>query len=424
LTRVLFLAESFHPVLGGGERHVRQLGGTLAASGARVTVVTRRSEAALAADERFEGMRVVRVPPPGPGRTGKFRMLPAALAALVRLRGEFDVLVVRGTRVLGLPGLVAGRALGRAVVLQPEVNGELSGEVYTWGTRRGQGLTGAALGAAVRLRNGLLRDADAWVAMSRAIRDEMLCHGVPPERVALIPHGVDTRHFRPASAGERRALRAGLGLPADAVVLAFTGRLLRGKGLESLVEAFGRLAAERDELHLLLVGSGAGQALSVEDALRRQVAEAGLGRRVTFSGRVDDVERWLRAANVFVFPSEFEALGLSLLEAAACGLPAVGARTGGIVDVIEDGVSGALFAPGDVAGLAASLRRVTEAGEAGRAALGAAARRRVEASFDADAALERYRGLFRELSRPTTSFPPAGAPRAGAAPPRSSASPA
>jgi len=104
VTRVLFLTESFHPVLGGGEGHVRDLSRRLAASGVAATVVTRRGERAWPAEETLDGVRVVRVPPAGPGRTGKYAMVPAALLALRRETAAYDVLVVRGTRVLGLPG--------------------------------------------------------------------------------------------------------------------------------------------------------------------------------------------------------------------------------------------------------------------------------------------------------------------------------
>ena len=122
-------------------------------------------------------------------------------------REPFDVLVVRGTRVLGLPGLLVARARGKPVVMQAEINGELSGEAYTWGTpldrRPYRDLVGMATGA----RNLLLRDAEAFVAMSSVIRDEFLDAGVPEGRVHLIPHGVDTERFRPASADEKAALR-------------------------------------------------------------------------------------------------------------------------------------------------------------------------------------------------------------------------
>jgi glycosyltransferase involved in cell wall biosynthesis len=397
LIRVLFLTESFHPVLGGGERHIRALGRDLAGTGTPVTVLTRRGESAWPAEESFEDMHIVRVPPAGPGRTGKYRMVPHALAALFRLRGSFDVLIVRGTRVLGLPGVLFARAAGKRVVLQPEVNGEMSGEVYTWG----QPYAGTALDRAIRAgtgaRNLLLRDADAFVAMSRLIRDEFLASGVPAEKVAHIPHGVDIVRFHPPSAAERQAARARLSLPADGCVIAYTGRLLKGKGLDGLVAAFAKVAADVPSAHLLIVGSGAGQALSVEEDLRATVLREGLVGRVTFTGRLDDVSEALRAADAFAFPSVYEALGLSLIEAAATGLPAVGARTGGIVDVIEDGASGWLVAPGDVTELAARLRALLlDAGA--RARLGARGREIAEARFDEGQALVRYRALLGEVA--------------------------
>jgi glycosyltransferase involved in cell wall biosynthesis len=396
LTRVLFLAESFHPTLGGGETHIRRLGSQLVAAGDSATVVTRRADAAWPAEETVDGIRVRRTGPPGPGRTGKYRMLPAAFAAALDEAPRHHVLVVRGTRVLGLPGLVAARVRGRAAVLQPEINGELSGEAFTWGKPWAEGRKGGAVRAAVGVRNLLLKDADAFVAMSRLIRDEMLAAGVPGERIHLLPHGVDTARFRPASAAERSALRAGLGLPTAGVLAVYTGRLLRGKGLETLVDALASEGVPR-EVCAVLVGSGAGQALDVTSDLKQRVAERGLGERVRFTGPSDRVEDYLRACDVFVFPSLFEALGISLVEAAACGLPSVASRTGGIVDVVEDGRSGWLVAPGDAAALAAALSELAR-DEVLRAGMGRRARALALARFDERDVLEGYRSLFREVS--------------------------
>ncbi len=416
MTRVLFLAESFHPVLGGGETHVRRLGSALVAAGDAATVVTRRAERAWPAEERVDGIRVVRVPPPGPGRTGKFLMLPAAMRAVVREAGGHDVLVVRGTRVLGLPGLVAARASGVRVVMQPETNGELSGEAWTWGKAWAGGPAGRLARGATALRNRWLRDADAFVAMSRVIRDEMLGAGVPRERIVLLPHGVDTERFRPAATGEKGALRRELGLP-EGVLAVYSGRLLRGKGLETLLDAFAAIADRAAGLGLVLVGSGEGQALSIEDELRRRVAQRGLGTRVAFAGRVERVEDYLRAADLFVFPSVFEALGIALVEAAACALPAVASRTGGIVDVVEDGGSGCLVAPGDAAALCEVLLRLA-GDDALRTRMGREARAIALARFDERDGIERYRALFREVSSTrASSSPPARAPRAGGDPP-------
>jgi glycosyltransferase involved in cell wall biosynthesis len=113
---------------------------------------------------------------------------------------------------------------------------------------------------------------------------------------------------------------------------------------------------------------------------------------------VDRVEDYLRAADIFAFPSTFEALGISLIEASACGLPAVGSRTGGIVDVIEDGESGILVEPGDASGLRSALARlVADEGlrtRMGQRAVGVAALR-----FDFASTVVRYRCLFAEAAQ-------------------------
>ncbi len=396
MTRVLFLAESFHPVLGGGERHLRRLATALAASGVPSTVVARRGEAGWPVEEVLDGVRVLRVAPTGASRGGKYAMVPFAVSALRRLRDSFDVLVIRGTRVLGLPGLVAGRALRKRVVLQCEVSGEMSGEIYTWGTPFDHPWVRPLVSGGVKLRNLLFADADAFVTISARTRDEFLAAGLDPDRVRLLPHGIDVEAFRPASAAERRELRSRLGLPQDALLVTFTGRLLRGKGVEVLVEAFGRLASRYPAAHLMLIGSGVGQVLSVEEALRARVRQAGLEARVGFTGRVDNVADFLRASDVYAFPSFFEAMPLSLLEAAACGLACVASRIGGVVDALEDGQSGMLVEAGDASGLAAALGALLDLPER-RAALGAAARETALRCFDERENLARYRELFAEL---------------------------
>jgi glycosyltransferase involved in cell wall biosynthesis len=284
------------------------------------------------------------------------------------------------------------------VVLQPEINGEISGAAYTWGTRFEKGPVAFLVAAAVRLRNLFFRDATAAVAMSRAIRDELAAGGFAPDRVAWLPHGVDTERFRPAAAGEKDATRRRLGLPVDAVVFCYTGRLLRGKGLDVLVAAFAEVVGEEPRAHLAIVGSGKGQALSVEESLAAEVTHRGLGEHVTFAGRVDAVDDWLRAADVFVFPSRNEALGISLIEAAAAGLPSVASRTGGIVDVVRDGETGLLVEPGDAKALAGAMRGLLR-DPGRRAALGAAAREDAVGRFDFAASVVRYRALLAEAAR-------------------------
>jgi glycosyltransferase involved in cell wall biosynthesis len=237
---------------------------------------------------------------------------------------------------------------------------------------------------------------------------------------------VDLDRFRPIPASERPALRQRLGLPAEGLLLVYTGRLLRGKGLDVLLTAFEAALLRHPGLHLVLVGSGQGQSLSVEDELLERARQEGLRGRVRLTGRVDNVEEFLQAGDLFVFPSQFEALGLSLVEAAACGLPGIGARTGGIVDVIDEERSGLLFEPGDASELASSIGRLAPDRER-RLLMGRAARLVASARFDARTSRDRYRALFAELTprrRPPSSCSAGCAPREDAAPPRAPASPA
>jgi glycosyltransferase involved in cell wall biosynthesis len=244
------------------------------------------------------------------------------------------------------------------------------------------------------------------IAMSSVIRDEAIAAGFREKRVVRIPHGVDPRRFTPVDAARRSELRRELlpSVPADSLLAIYTGRLLRGKGLEHLLDAIESL--ERPGMRLAIVGSGEGQTLSVEAALRARVAASErLRTRTTFVGRTDSIESYLQAADLFVFPTLDESFGISLVEAQACGLPAVASNTGGIPDIIaggadpnDPGATGILVPPGDARALAAGLDALA-ADPSRRERLGLAARARVLERFDFETTVDRYEALFVALSR-------------------------
>ena len=394
--RVLLMAETYHPVLGGGEKHTRSLAMGLARAGFTVDVITRRSSEDLAAAEVDHGVSIHRVGTPGKGRGRKFGMIPAAWRAARELTPRSDVLMNGGTRVLALPARLAVAGTRCALVLRPELNGELDGSLALWG-RDSRDLDRGLVYLLARFRNLLLRRTGAVVAISEAIAREAVASGFPKRKVHLIPHGIDMAEYAPVSAAEKTSRRRELGLPGDKLLVVYTGRLIHGKGLETLFTAMKSLQ-DRPDVHLVLVGSGAGQVISIEEKLREEAGTAPLEGRVTFTGRVDNVAAFLQASDIFAFPTLDEALGMSAVEAQACGLAAVASRTGGVPDVIEDGVTGILARPGDAGALALGLRTLVADAQL-RDRYAKAARRRMQERFAIDTMISRYAELFRSLNR-------------------------
>lgn len=393
--RILLMAETYHPVLGGGEKHTRSLALGLSRLGFRVQVITRRSGDELLPFEVDDGVAIHRVGPSGRGRGKKFAMVPDALGLARKLARESDVLMNGGTRVLALPARLAVAGTRCALVLRPELNGELDGSLALWG-RKPRSFERSIVSSAVRARNFMLRGADGVVAISEAIAREAVAAGFAAGKVHLIPHGIDMSEYAPVRDEEKRARQAALGLPADRTLITYAGRLIEGKGLETLFAAM-RTLADLPAWHLVMVGSGSGQVISIEERLRKDAETGALRGRVAFTGRVENVAAYLQASDIFAFPTLDEALGMSAVEAQACGLPVIASRTGGVPDIVEDGVTGLLVPPGEPGPLAEGLRLLlSDPGLNER--LGAAARRRAEERFAFSTMVTRYAGLFRSLA--------------------------
>jgi glycosyltransferase involved in cell wall biosynthesis len=399
--RICLLTESFHPKIGGGETHARLLSAVLVRRGVPVFILTQRQLRSWPRVDEVDGVPVRRVGVPGLARFGKFLMTPAALLALLRWRREYDIVYVCGFRTLGPVGVLVSRLTGCRCVLRAESCAELSGEDPVYRVRGG--VHRRLMRALIGLRNPILLRAERFVSISRAITEEYLTCGVLPERVVVITNGIDTARFAPISPAEKQQLRRRLELP-NRFLCIYTGKLNRGKGLTMLLRAWRRLGGGNSHLHLLLVGSGAHQFLSLEEELRRFVLTYDLERQITFTGAVSNVEDYLRASDLFLFPSQSEALGISLVEAMACGLPVVATRAGGIQDVVDDGLDGRLIEVGDEDGLVRAVESLYE-DPGTRAALGRAARAKAVTAFGIDAVAEAHERLFRSLIEPPAVAP-------------------
>ena len=233
-----------------------------------------------------------------------------------------------------------------------------------------------------RLARIALRLADHVVVNAEAVRDGLVTHGhVAVDRVSVIPNGVDTTRFTPASTS---------GLP-DRVVIGTLGNLRAEKGIADAVAAMALIQARVPAARLEVWGEGASA-----EAIKAKIAELDLTRIVHLGGATTTPETVLRRLNIFVLPSLSEACSNALLEAMATGLPVVATAVGGTPAVLGEDPVGLLVPPADPAALAkAVLQLVDDPDEARR--LGAAARRRVERHFAVRPMVERMASLYERV---------------------------
>jgi glycosyltransferase involved in cell wall biosynthesis len=211
-----------------------------------------------------------------------------------------------------------------------------------------------------------VRTLDAWTArhltdhfhaVSGAVRDSAVQHlGVARERVSVVERGRDLARLGNPSASRRRRTRAGLGLSADAQVVLNVGRQEPQKDHLTLLEAMAKLVPSRPRLTLLQ----AGRTGKCTPDLERAVDELGLADHVHFLGHREDVGDLHAAADVFAFPSVYEGLGGSVLEAMAMRTPIVVSDASALVEVVEGGRGGLVVPVGDSSALAVSIARLLD----------------------------------------------------------------
>jgi len=265
------------------------------------------------------------------------------------------------------PDIVHDTGVGwRGDVLQPQAGSKLA-------NREGDL---ASLGTAARLLARLSPRAARWrgevmelerrqyaagaglvVAVSRKVADDLVAlWNVAESTLRIVPNGVDTARFAPERcAALRPAARAALGVVDATPVFLFIARNPRLKGLSPLLRAVADLHRRGVALRVVVLGS------EVAPAFRREAARLGIGRAVHFGGPVDDPLPHYAAADAFVLPTWYDACSLTVLEACACGLPAITTRRNGAAELIAHGRDGyVLERPDDAVSLAALMVAAVE----------------------------------------------------------------
>ena len=302
-----FLADG-RPTKSGAEIHGENHALQLIKLGHRVTIMTKKRFFRTAARENLNGIDLVRLHPP-------FRWLEIFLR-LLTTHNDIDAFYIIGTPKFSVWAILFARLFKKPVTLA------LTGKAEIF-SRDGW-------------RNKILSTCTNYVATTKEIRDGFVERGgISPEKISILPHGIDTKKFPQSDESQRRELKISHGVDPNCKVLLFCARIVPDKGVDTLQATWRILHAKFPDAILFVVGGGLNHLL---DELRKLSTE--LDGSIKVIGEVDAPAEFYRLADVYIFPSRHEGLPTSLLEAMSSGLPAVTSDIGGCEDVIQNDVNG------------------------------------------------------------------------------------
>jgi len=330
--RILELCAFYHPIHeGGAEVFAKELSERLAKEN-KVLMITGRFDGKLQKKENVNGVEVVRVPMLMVSNLKLLSFLFFSVLEGIRRRKEFDV--AQGTMAFsaGTAAVVLKKLLHKRAVVT--IQGGDMGDY-----KENSGKFGGIIRPVV---SWTLRNADVVHAVSRDL--ERKARELGAKNIIMIPNGVDTEKFR-RKGNKRREL----GLEGNKVILTVS-RLSHKNGVDTLIEAFGKIRKEIPNAELLIIGKGEDEA-----KLRKM---AGEGVRFLEPVPHEQLAEYYSAADVFCRPSRDEGFGIVFIEAMACGTVPVGTSVGGITDIIQDGENGLLVKPDRPNELAGAIVRI------------------------------------------------------------------
>ena len=240
-----------------------------------------------------------------------------------------------------------------------------------------------------RLATRIIRASTHVIAVSEFVRQTALLRGFEEARVSTLPNLT-----APDAGGgaDRPAMRRELGIADDDVVVVAAGRLDRGKGFDLLIRAIAALGPVPG--CVVLICGQSNHSPGHDRELRQLTNELGVEETVRFLGQRPDLPALLEAADIFCLPSTMEPFGLVYVEAMRASLPVVALRSGGVPEIVIEGVTGLLSYPGDVEALTANLRRLISEPET-RTRLGRDGGQRLRSQFDNGTIARRWMSIVR-----------------------------
>ena len=243
------------------------------------------------------------------------------------------------------------------------------------------------------------RRVNRLLAVSEYVRERCArVYPIDPARTAVWYPGVDIDRFT-FDAAECERIRRETACGAGEIVMGYVARITPNKGIEDLLDATCRLRAAHPTMRLWIAGKSSPDESGYERGLHDRIASLGLADTVRLAGWQDKPEAFLSAIDLFVVPSQYEAFGLSTVEAMACARPVAGFRAAGTAEIVADHQTGLLADPrGDAAGnLAQSIRTLLDHPDR-RREFGQRGRQRAETVFSHQAMIDRLDANLKELA--------------------------
>ena len=330
IMRILMLSWEYPPHLVGGlGSHVADLVPALAAQGAEVTLLTPRWKGGALVERVHENAIVYRVDPPVQEPSNYYAdalqtnlTLQEFAHGLWEREGGFDVIHAHDWLVSFV-----------AIALKKMFKTPLIATIHATERGRGGGHIHSEMSEMINGKDWWLTF-EAWrvITTSHYMAQELRTFfELPPDKITIIPNGVDTRRFDALRHQDLRAFRAKWALPDERIVFSI-GRMQYEKGFHLLVEAAHQILQRGERVKFILAGRGA-----MLNPLRQRVAELGLEKKILLPGYVSDEERdqLYCVADAAVFPSSYEPFGIVALEAMAAQCPVIVSNVGGLGEVVE-----------------------------------------------------------------------------------------
>ncbi|GGC29624.1 glycosyltransferase WbuB [Novosphingobium marinum] len=396
MTRVLHVLDHSLPIHSGYTFRTRAILRAQQASGIEVRGVTglRHTESGPAVQD-VDGLLFHRTPGEAYGPAGwrEWREIGKFAEAIDLLCDEWrpDILHAHSPAICGHAAVrVADR---RGIPLVYEIRAFWEDAAVGNGTGRDRS---AKYRLTRSLENHVVARADAVVTICEGLKRDLVARGNDPERIAIVPNGVDLSLFgKTASRDLRLAEELGLG---SGPVIGFIGSFYDYEGIDDLIAAMPLLAKTHPEARLLLVGGGPREA-----ALREQAARSTAHEAIRFVGRVphSEVERYYALADIMAYPRKASRLTelvtpLKPLEAMAQDKIVLASNVGGHRELIRDGETGVLFAPDDPVACANALARLLDNRDCWPA-MRVAGRKHVESAHDWSVNVQRYQSVYQSL---------------------------